>query len=145
MKLFTPLLIFLTLNATGQSKNKFELKGHIIPVSMIVMAGIAEGIQDALAFHNNSKNHFWGYNSYLNKYKNHDPKQGQTFRGKYLTFTTDGYHLMKFTKNLFLMGAIAVKIGDKKKKWYKYIVEGTTYWILNRLAFSLTYQNIKIK
>lgn len=147
MKQLLPL-IFLSISITciGQkTKYQFKVKEHIIPASSIILAGIAEGFQDLLAFHNNSNNIFWGKDSYKNKYYNRDPSKGLTFQGRYLVFTTDGFHLMKWSKNLFLFSGIAFKIGQPKRKWYIYLIEGIAYYSLNRLAFNVIWETVKIK
>lgn len=145
MYLLLPFILISTL-VYGQdsTKYKFRVKEHILPASLIFVAGALEGVQDHLAFHNRSNHPFWGQNSYLNKYKDRDPSKGKTFRGKYLVFTTDGFHLMKFSKNLFTMGAVATKISlSGKKRWHIYILEGLAYWAVNRLSFNITYNAFK--
>jgi hypothetical protein len=92
-----------------------------------------------LQFHYDKPNQFWNPDiSWVNKYKNGDVSQGMTFRGKYLVFTTDGWHLMKFGRNMFIMGAIVTNFGEKRK-WWVYVVEGVSYWAINRAGFNLVY------
>lgn len=142
--LFTILLLTIFIFATAQQPYKFTWKENLIPAACIFVAGISEGVMDHLAFHNTSNHPFWGQNSWTNKYRNHDPEQGETFRGKYLVFTTDGFHLMKMSRNLFTMGAIVTKVSlTNKKKWYYYVLEGLAYWGVNRLGFVITYQSLK--
>lgn len=121
---------------------QFKIKREAIPLTTTFLAGLAEGVQDYLAFHNSGTSHFWGMDSWKNKYRDGDPAKGETFRGKYLTFTTDGFHLMKFTKNLFQTATIVLKFNEKKK-WYYYLIDGVIYWGVNRAGFNLTYNFIK--
>ena len=74
-----------------------------IGILLLLVAGLAEGVQDKINFHYDRSifkywnKLFWDINqSYLNKYIDRDSSKGETFRGKYLVFTTDGWHLMKF-------------------------------------------------
>ena len=75
----------------------------IVGIILLLIAGIAEGIQDKINFHydksifSSFNKNFWNISdSYLNKYVDKDSTKGKTFRGKYLVFTTDAWHLMKF-------------------------------------------------
>lgn len=143
MRTFTTcLLLGLNCIVFAQHKKESKMIEHLIlPGVLYGIAGGFEGKADQLQFHNNSNNPFWGNQSFLNKYRNRDPKQGQTFRGKYLTFTTDGFHLMRFGNHLFSAGAIALKMGDIGHKHWTYIVgELAAYWVVNRLAFYITYK-----
>lgn len=141
--LLTTLLLTISIIASGQHPYKFKLKEHLIPAACIFIAGVSEGAMDHLAFHNKSNHPFWGQNSWMNKYHNHDPAQGETFRGKYIVFTTDGFHLMKMSRNLFTMGAIVTHVSmSGKKKWYYYLLEGIAYWGVNRIGFVITYNSL---
>lgn len=138
---FIALFLILALSGLAIRCNaqKIELKKYIVPASLMFVAGGFEGAMDGLQFHYDKPNQFWNPNlSWTNKYKNNDPLQGKTFRGKYMVFTTDGWHLMKFGRNAFTMGAIVTAIGEKRK-WWMYIVEGVGYWGINRLGFNLIY------
>lgn len=75
----------------------------IIGALLFFFAGLAEGTQDKISFHyytsffSRLNPTFWNPEvSYLNKYRDRDSTQPQTFRGKYLVFTTDAWHLVKF-------------------------------------------------
>jgi hypothetical protein len=137
-------LLLLFLCSTGYSqKQKVDKKNLVITAALGLASGGFDGAADGLAFHNTSNHPFWGQNSYLNKYKNHDPVQGETFRGKYLVFTTDGMHLMRFGRNLFTAGAVAIQFTGKKQKWWVYALQGCTFWAFNRVGFNLVYNRFK--
>jgi len=156
----TIVLLILTLSLKGQDslvfvingervykvvdKEKFKLNPYIPPAVLIFVAGAFEGVQDHLAFHSTSNHPFFGQDSWKNKYIDKDPSKGKTFRGKYLVFTTDGFHAAKWGKNLFTMGAIVshVSIGGKKR-WHQYVLEGLAYWAINRISFNITYQALQ--
>lgn len=127
---------------------KLKLKEHIIPVSLMLLSGASDGLRDAVLFKNDRvltklkvNQHWWGPESWKNKYKNGDPLQGAKFPGStsLFVFVTDANHFFKFTNNLFTAGTIAIKIGQQRKKWWVYIVEGLAYWGVNRVGFYLTY------
>jgi hypothetical protein len=133
---------------------KKRLKNYAITGTMVLLAGASDGINQALQFqYPGFKKAFPGANdkywkpslSGANKYKNGDPEQGAKFPGSrtYLVFLTDGYHLTRFADHLFMTGALAVKIsGFEKKKWYAYIIEAASYWLINRVGFCLTYDRL---
>lgn len=143
-KLFLPLFVLMLSNSVLNCQE--EWKKHIVPGICVFVSGMCEGIQDWSAFHNSGGSQFWdGSISWKNKYKNHDPSQGKTFAGKYFVFLTDGFHLMKFSKNLSMFTGFTLILNKEfsgKKKWYWYIVEGASYWAINRLGFVVTYNLI---
>lgn len=111
-----------------------------LPAASFFVAGLFEGVMDGLQFHYDKPNQYWNPSlSWVRKYKNNDPAQGMTFRGRYMVFTTDGWHLMKFGRNAFTSAAIVLSIGEKKK-WYKYVIDGVTYWAINRVGFNISYK-----
>jgi len=117
----------------------FKFKEHIAPAVLVFLAGTAEGVMDGLQFHYDGNHPFWQPDiSWRNKYKNKDPQQGKTFAGKYFVAATDGWHLMKFTRNATLFTAFTLKVGEKKK-WWVYMAEIAGYWALNRIGFSIVY------
>lgn len=70
---------------------------------LLLVAGAAEGVKDKILFHYEKSifytwdNTFWNpLEMWKNKYTDRDESKGESFRGKYFTFTTDGMHLMKF-------------------------------------------------
>ena len=134
---------------------KKRINNYIISGSMVMLAGAADGVNQALSYHYegfkrvfpNANDKFWNpVISEANKYKNRDPGQGAAFPGSrtWLVFLTDGYHLTRFIDHLFMSGAVAVKIvGYEKKKWYVYLLEAAGYWVVNRVGFCITYSRFK--
>ena len=135
--------------------NKKRLNNYLITGSLVMLAGSADGFNQALQFrYTGFKKAFPGANDQFwdpriscnNKYKNGDSKQGAKFPGSrtWLVFVTDGYHLTRFADHLFLSGAVAVKVaGSEKKKWYIYVAEAAGYWLINRVGFTLTYNSFR--
>lgn len=131
-----------------------DSKREILPLSLVFLAGAADGLNQVLAYQYNSfkkafpnaNDQFWSKEiSFTNKYKNHDPLQGAAFPGSKgpFVFLTDGYHLTRFGERLFLAGAFSLKITGRKERWYLYILKGAIYWVVNRLAFCAVYNSFK--
>lgn len=135
------LLFILTLYAGSLHAQRFNAREHIAPAALVFAAGMFEGAMDHLQFHYDGNSQFWQPDiSWRNKYRNGDPAQGKTFRGKYLVFTTDGWHLMKFGRNATLFTGLVLRIGEKPKRWWVYGVEILSYWAINRIGFNVTYK-----
>jgi hypothetical protein len=134
---------------------KKRIKNYAITGGMVLLSGASDGFNQALMYqYGGFKNmfphacdQFWKPSmSGANKYKNGDPKQGARFPGSrtWLVFVTDGYHLTRFADHLFMTGAVAVKVaGHEKKKWYVYLAEAASYWLINRAGFCLVYNRMK--
>lgn len=86
----------------------------MVSIILIILAAIFYSIQWTLQFHYNESwfvrlnPNFWNpIISWVNKYKNNDPKQGEKFFGSttFLTWTTDGFHFfqMLFLTCIFLV------------------------------------------
>lgn len=144
----------LLINSDCDAQYKLKIKEHLLPASLVLLAGASDGLNQVLAYQYpsfkkafpKSNDQYWSKEiSFKNKYKNGDPKQGAKFPGSTgpLVFLTDGYHLTRFTERLFLSGAFAVKVGQSKKKWYWYLAEAAGYWLVNRVGFCLVYNQFK--
>jgi len=131
---------------------KFRLREHFAPAVLMFMAGAADGLNQVVSwkYHAFKKvfpgvnNIFWSPQlSYKNKYKNHDPAQGEKFFGSttFLVWTTDAYHSTRFAEHLFMVGTVAVKLTQQKRKWYYYLAEAAGYWIVNRAGFTAVYNS----
>lgn len=148
MKKLLFLAILLPMFVSAQYKFKF--KEHVGVVVPVFISGVAEGFMDYLDFHYSKPNYYLNPNySYLNKYKNHDPAQGERFIGSTTVFVslTDAWHGLKLVRNTANITAITLKgIGQFKRqrqKWYVYILEGAGYYIVNRVGFTLGYKLFK--
>lgn len=129
---------------TVHESRTFKVREHVAPAVLVFASGAFEGVMDHLQFHYDKPNQFWNPDiSWTNKYKNHDPAQGKTFAGKYFVAATDGWHLMKFGRNATIFAAFTFKIGEPRKRWYKYIYEAAGYWAVNRIGFNVTYNLLK--
>ena len=141
-KLFIILLLFPLLSFSQYNK---EIKKVIITSSLVGISGAFDGTAEYLKFHYREPNQFWNPNlSWTNKWKNGDPLQGEKFwqSSRALVWTTDGYHLMRFSSNVFMMGALVINIGEKQK-WYVYITEFFIYYIAYTTGFTISYELLK--
>jgi hypothetical protein len=113
-----------------------------IGLFLIILSGVAEAIMDTLQFHyDNSifkkfKNQrFWypGF-SWMNKWKDGDPKNGERFLGSSTIFValTDAWHLFKFihTQTLFL-GLFFLAISNLT------LLEAIIYFLIARISFGI--------
>lgn len=112
--------------------------GMIIPAAiLILLAGAAEGVMDHLQFHYDGSHPFWLPSiSWKNKYRNRNPANGVSFRGSFLVFTTDGWHLMKWIRNLTLFASLFFIC---PVIWWM----PAAAWTINRIGFNLTYKLLK--
>jgi hypothetical protein len=136
----------------SSGKYKFRLKEHIAAAALMFMAGASDGFNQVVSYKYFAfkkafpkvNDVFWSPQvSFRNKYKHHDPAQGEKFFGStsFLVWTTDAYHASRFAEHLFMAGTVAVKISQQKKKWYYYIAEAAGYWIVNRAGFAVVYNS----
>ena len=137
--------VLLIVSAKSCDAQPFKIRDHIAPAVCVFAAGCFEGAMDGLQFHYDKPNDYWNPSlSWVRKYKNRDVSQGRTFAGKYMVWTTDGWHLMKAARNASLFTGFVLRISPgKKQKWYWYVVEYVTYWGINRAGFNLVYSRYK--
>lgn len=88
---------------------------------LFLIAGLAEGMMDWLQFRLNVSHAmydsmFWNPEfSWRNKWKDRIPALGEAFwqSSRLFVFVTDGWHLMKFTRNIALyLGILHIAICD---------------------------------
>ena len=116
----------------------------IIGLICFILMGISEAVMDTLQFHyfksifSKSKNQlFWDpVISWRNKYKNGDPDQGSrfTFSTTLLVGFTDGWHLFKLLRNLFLFIGILLLTLSLNTLWTSLL------WIcISRILFGVSF------
>lgn len=90
-----------------------------IATLMFFIAGLSEGLMDWLQFrlpHDFSRDdlrnsQYWNpLLSWKNKWHDGDPKNGEAFcqSSRLFVFLTDGWHMMKFIRNIFIFAAVLV-------------------------------------
>ena len=116
----------------------------IIGLILTIFAGLSEAVMDTLQFHF-YKSPFVKYNpqfwnpqlSWRNKYKKGDPALGPKFPGSTTIFVslTDGWHLFKLLRNLFLfVGLCLIAIPCLN---INYII---IYFISARILYGISFQ-----
>ena len=109
----------------------------VIPAILIALAGAAEAVMDFLQFYYDKPNQFWNPKiSWENKYKGGEYKNGLTFRGRWLVFTTDGWHLMKWVRNLTLFSSLYFL--PEIAIWMP-----PAAWFVNRIGFNIVFKILK--
>lgn len=149
-KLFTIFLALITLTASAQLFTKKEWRNLAITSGLMFTAGAMDGTSETLKLRYDvfadrfpgANPQFWDYNrSWPNKWKNGDPAQGEAFwqSSRALAWTTDGYHLTRTCRNALIVTAITIKIGERPKKWYKYVIEAGVNYLAYGAGFSTAY------
>ena len=114
--------------------------------------GVFDGTAESLKWHYSSfqtrfpkaNPNYWNPEiSWTNKYKNGNPADGVKYFGSttFLTFTTDGYHLMRTGRNAAFMTSL-VLYRREKKKWYKYVLDAAAHLFAYQVGFHLTYSAV---
>ena len=123
----------------------------LLSMFLFVIAGAFEGTAEALKFHTTkfferfkkANKQFWDPSlSWYNKYKNGDPAQGPKFpfSTSGLVFLTDGYHLVRWARNIFTIAAII--ISPALVAWYMYIAAFVLFYLAFTGGFHITYDNL---
>ena len=116
----------------------------IIGLILTIFAGLSEAIMDTLQFHfykspfSKYNHQFWNPQlSWRNKYKKGDPSLGPKFPGSTTIFVslTDGWHLFKLFRNLFLfVGLCLIAIPCLN---INYVI---IYFITARILYGISFQ-----
>ena len=116
---------------------------NLFAAFFLLCAGLCNGVMDSLQFHypqtvfSDAKRfepQFWNpAESWKNKYRNGDPRQGEKFFGSStaLVFVTDAWHLFKFLMLKFFILAAVVFLPFTRKlghEWWQ-------VWLYNTLGF----------
>lgn len=144
------LAVIIAVFSTALCNAQFKVKEHIAPAALTFVAGMSDGVNQALQFrYSGFKRVFPKANdrwydpsiSWRNKYKNGDPSQGAKYFGSTTFFVglTDAYHATRTVSNSFNAAAVVFSVSDNKKKWWVYLLEIGAYWIINRIGFSIVY------
>jgi hypothetical protein len=135
-------LFILGWNTVSAQTVGLYCKRHAISWSCLLIAGGVQGFITELQFNYpavkrrfNTNDQFWNPSiSWTNKYKNHDPKQGEKFFGSttFLAWTTDGFHFTQAIRNVGIIGGVSI-IFPRKVKWYWYVRD----YVINALIFGM--------
>lgn len=144
----TICIVFLLTFCNLLVAQKINWKKHILPTSLSFTAGASDGLNQVLQYRYksfekafpNANDQYWNPKySWKNKYKEGTREPKHPGSCTWLVWTTDGYHATRFVSNLFNAGAVAFTVSSDKKKWYIYIIEICSYWLINRAGFAIVY------
>jgi hypothetical protein len=116
----------------------------LLGLILVLISGMAESVMDSLQFHYHKSifkdfenQLFWNpLNSWRNKWKNGDPKQGEKFLGSSTLFVglTDAWHLFKTIHNLTIfLGLFFIAISQVSILWM------ILCFIIARIIFGLSF------
>jgi hypothetical protein len=111
---------------------------------LIFLSGLFESVMDTLQFHYDVSifkklinQRYWNpLISWMNKWKNGDPKQGERFLGSSTIFVglTDAWHTFKLLHNLTIfLGLFFIAISQATILWMIF------YYIIARIIFGLSF------
>lgn len=123
-------------------------------IILLLIAGIANGLMDTLAFHFKEGNYLWRFKSnwfgnpadtWVNKYKNYPEDKTPRYIGAttFLSFTTDAWHFFKFFQLqafklipviLFPIKIISIVVLD-----YTIVFAGVTIIVATGFHFTYTF------
>ena len=148
---YTLIILFFITHSLFAQENKFTIKEELPPMGTMFLAGAFNGVSQDLLFHYNefentfpnANPQFWDPEiSWVNKYKNGDPLQGEKFIGSTTVFvgTTDGYHAMLSSRDIMIVTSIS--LGGKPKTFKEFLKKTALYTISYGIGFELTYGKI---
>lgn len=121
--IFMAFLTFCEYKCHAQS-----IKSYIPSATCIFIAGLSDGLRDASMYRMDGYGNWWnGKDSWLNKYKNHDIKQGPAFWGSTSIFVpiTDAPHASDLlTHQADNMAALLMPVDNNKRFWHLMLKAG---------------------
>ncbi|MEL0118173.1 MAG: hypothetical protein VXB01_04450 [Opitutae bacterium] len=133
---------------TGENPSDMNWRKEILPITTLVLAGAANGVNQDLLFHYyefqntfpNANPQFWDPSiSWRNKYMDGDPRLGEAFPGSSTIFVagTDGYHATVAARNLMITTTIC--LSPRTKSWKPFLKRTLLYTMSYGLGFELVY------
>ena len=143
------LLLLISVSSYSQS---LKLKKEWLTLTTAFISGASDGTAETLKHHYSQFNkvfpkaneHYWNPEvSWTNKYKDGDYQAGPKYAGSttVLAWTTDGYHLARFTKNAMMLTTIALHPRENKK-WKSYLLDIAVHTLVYHLGFNTTHDLI---
>lgn len=141
-------MAFLTSACGGSNHFDSNEMWWLISISVLcaVLSGVARGVSNVISFHYeisifNKHPEFNPKISWMNKWKNGDPKQGEKFWGssRWFVMFTDKWHLYEFLHRLFFIGAfVPCGVLIAKSAWFAFGI--LVLYIIFATAFHLSYE-----
>ena len=120
-------------------------KEDVIIYSLQFVAGLADGMNQALVYHGALKGHpFWDYQtSWERKYRHYPDDLRAAFPGAktWAVGVTDGNHLTRGINRISSIVSVGIAMSEHDK-WYEIIKEAIISSLINRIGFSLVYDHI---
>ncbi|WP_297818528.1 hypothetical protein [Segetibacter sp.] len=135
-------LMLLMLLAFSSVSYGQKIKDYLPSLICTFLAGSSDGLRDASMYRMDGYGKFWnGKNSWSNKYKNNDMRQGPAYFGStsFLAFTTDGPHLSNMVTHQFNGMAVAFMPSDENKKFGHVVLKVLAYNAVRQAGHSLVY------
>jgi hypothetical protein len=126
-----------------------QILNMVILLLLCVLSGAFDGLAETLKWHYsqfsarfaNANPCFWNPAiSWTNKYKNGDYLQGEKFwqSSRAFVFTTDGYHLARMVRNVFVFSAVALQF-CLPGPWWQLIILFFAAYFGYTVGFSMIY------
>lgn len=134
------LLCGVTKKCTAQN-----FKSYLPSITCVFLSGATDGLRDASMYRMDGKGAFWnGKQSWLNKYKNRDIKQGAAYFGStsFLVWTTDAAHLSNMFTHQFDGMALAFAPEDKNKRFFHVFLKVAAYNAIRGISHAIVYDVI---
>lgn len=151
--LFVSLLL-LVFDCNAQDKKWYTITNNdLLIIGTGIVAGTADGLHELINTEQFMKgDQFWDKTiSWKNKYKDFDggDKSARFIGSKTVfVFLTDGYHLTRTIDRTFMYASVGIAAGElnqypKDKRIFVILKKIALSYISNRIAFNLTFQNLK--
>ena len=123
----------------------------VLTLTLCLISGLFDGLAETLKWHSDKfidkfprqNPNFWIPSlSWVNKWKNGDPSQGEKFwlSSRALVSLTDGYHLSRLLKNIQLFIAVALPVVFLSIPYY--ILLFALSYLLYTVGFSIIYDKL---
>lgn len=135
-------ILFLIALSCSTFTHAQKLKDYLPSLALTFLAGTSDGLRDASMYRMDGRSNFWnGKQSWSNKYKNRDIKQGPAYFGSttFLVFTTDAPHLANMFTHQFNGLALAFLPYDSNKKLGHIILKTLVYNAVRQSGHSIIY------
>jgi len=152
MKLYKIVLILLISLSSSTYGQKYSFKKEWPTLATIYLSGVFDGTSETLTHHYmefykvfpNANQQYWNPTySWRKKYKdgnyNLEPKYlGST---SFLVWTTDGYHMLRFSRNMMIVGTFLLHPREKKN-WKSHALDVFMHTSFYHMGFWTTHEII---
>ena len=148
---YTITILTLLLSFKSHSQ-KYNFKKQIPSISTMYAAGFFDGSAETLKFHYSdfrttfpkANPNYWNPEiSWKNKYKDGNYMMGPRYFGSttFLVWTTDGYHLMRFSRNTMFFCTV-ISLDLRKTKFKHLLIDAVINTSAYHLGFWSSYETM---